>query len=68
MYMVSVRYSATNKAVIQYTVYRVIQAFIYSVKTIWYRQADVVSIMSQGPSILAEWQNKILHTYIQKYI
>ena len=32
----------------------VIQAFIYSVNTILVQTADVVSIMSQGPSILAE--------------
>ena len=32
----------------------VVQAFVYSVNTILVQTADVVSILSQGPSILAE--------------
>ena len=44
LYMVSVRHTQPH----------VVQAFIYSVNTILVQTADVVSIMSQGPSILAE--------------
>ena len=44
LYMVSVRHIQPP----------VVQAFIYSVNTILVQTADVVSIMSQGPSILAE--------------
>ena len=44
LYMVSVRHIQPP----------VVQAFVYSVNTILVQTADVVSIMSQGPSILAE--------------